>query len=348
MIKQHGGAMYLLKNCVWELTLACCFSCKYCGSSGGVPRENELTTEECLQVSEALSKMGCERVSLIGGEVFMRKDWDQITESLIKHGISTSIITNGYCLSKETIRRIKELQLESVAISLDGPACIHDKYRNKGSFDRAIQTLLNLSGNWIPVSVITTLNSENIDYLEELYRILLKYPISAWQLQACSPMGNAKSNTVSYAFDHKIVLDFVGNHIFEAPFTLGIADNIGYYTEKEGYLRGNLNGLGFFRGCQAGISSIGIDSIGNVRGCESMYCNKFIEGNLRTQSLEEIWNNPNAFSYNRHFTVSRLTGKCRNCSYGSICAGGCRSYNYFTLGKMYESMFCVKSNNTNA
>lgn len=65
---------YQLQSCVWEITLACCFSCKYCGSKGGKARENELTTRECLGVVGQLKELGCERVSLIGGEVFMRPD----------------------------------------------------------------------------------------------------------------------------------------------------------------------------------------------------------------------------------------------------------------------------------
>ena len=61
-----------LRSCVWELTLACCFKCAYCGSGGGTARENELTTEECLDVAGLLASLGCRRVSLIGGEIFLR------------------------------------------------------------------------------------------------------------------------------------------------------------------------------------------------------------------------------------------------------------------------------------
>ena len=45
---------YKLRRCVWEITLACCFKCKYCGSRAGHARENELTTEECLKVADEL------------------------------------------------------------------------------------------------------------------------------------------------------------------------------------------------------------------------------------------------------------------------------------------------------
>ena len=50
------------------------------------------------------------------------------------------------------------------------------------------------------------------------------------------------------------------------------------------------------------ILVIGIDSVGNVRGCESMYDDAFIEGNLREKTLKEIWEGPDAFAYNRKFS----------------------------------------------
>ena len=56
---------YRLDSCVWELTLACCFSCRYCGSKAGHARGSELTTAECLDVAAQLSQLGCRRVSLI-------------------------------------------------------------------------------------------------------------------------------------------------------------------------------------------------------------------------------------------------------------------------------------------
>ena len=69
---------YKLRSCVWEITLACCFSCAYCGSKAGRARVGELTTEECMDVADQLAGLGCRRVSLIGGEVFMRPDWHAI------------------------------------------------------------------------------------------------------------------------------------------------------------------------------------------------------------------------------------------------------------------------------
>lgn len=332
---------YHLNSCVWELTLACCFSCKYCGSRAGRARDNELSTEECLDVANQLASLGCRRVSLIGGEVFLRADWSEIAAALTSKGIKVAIITNGYLFDDSTIQLIKAVGIESVAVSLDSIEAVHDKYRQKGSFRRASLAIDQLCAACIPVSVISTLNSEGAKMLSEFYNFLGQKNIFAWQIQACSPMGNAAGN-VDFKFDHESVISFVANHMRESPFAIGIADNIGYYTEDEGYLRGNLSGFAFYKGCRAGLSSIGIDSIGNVRGCESLYDERFIEGNLRDRSLREIWNDPDAFQYNRVFEKEMLVGKCSKCEYAAFCRGGCKSYNYFTQGELYEAPYCAK------
>ena len=275
--------MYELKFCVWELTLACCFACKYCGSGGGRARPNELSTEECLNIVDQLSSIGCKRVSLIGGEVFMRDDWEIIAKELTLHKIRTSIITNGYQISDSLMDKINECRIESIAVSLDSTKDVHDQFRQRGSFNRAVAAISNVSAHGIPVSVISTLNTVSVRRLHEFYEFLQHLPIFAWQIQACSPMGNAQYYGMDYRFDFEEVLRFVGEKAGNAPFKIGVADNIGYL---------------------------------------------------------EIWDNPNAFSYNRQFVHEMLTGKCASCLHGRYCKAGCRSYNYFAHDKLYESSQC--------
>ncbi len=335
---------YRLDSCVWEITLGCCFRCAYCGSSGGKARDNELTTEECDSVAAQLAGMGCRRVSLIGGEVFMRNDWAPIAGGLASRSISTCIITNGFRLTAERIAPLKKHHRNSVAVSVDGPEDVHDAYRQKGSYRRAMEALEALTSNGIHTSVISALRADNAPRIREFYEILKNYPIFAWQLQACSPMGNAADNRVDVRFDAGEVIRFVAdtawNDAANRSFYIGIADNIGYYTPEETLIRG-IRGLRY-NGCSAGLTTLGIDSVGNVRGCESMYDERFNEGNLRERSLLDIWMDENAFRYNRQFSPDMLTGKCAGCPCGPVCAGGCRSYNWFTTGKLYENILCAR------
>ncbi len=334
---------YRLARCVWEITLACCFECRYCGSRAGRARENELTTDECIRIADELAELGCRRVSLIGGEVFMRHDWKEIVNRMTSAGIAVNIITNGFLFNDRILDDLKVSGIESVSVSLDGPKEIHDKFRQPGSYDRALAAVSALTGAGIPASIITTLHSGNAGRLDEMLETLKQYDVFAWQLQACCPMGNASDGELDYRFDFLSVMDFIDANADMVPFSIGMADNIGYFTEADGRLRGNRSGKAFFRGCLAGISSVGIDSVGNVRGCESLYDERFNEGNLRKQSLRSIWEDPDKFAYNRKFTKGLLTGKCAKCTYGEYCAGGCRSYNYFVHGRLYESPYCARA-----
>ena len=63
---------------------------------------------------------------------------------------------------------------------------------------------------------------------------------------------------------------------------------------------------------------------------------------ISERALRDIWYDPDAFVYNRGFRPDMLTGKCRKCEHRLICAGGCRSFNFFTHGKLYESLRCVQ------
>ena len=296
---------FRLRTCVWEITLACCFRCAYCGSRGGKARDNELSTAECLDVARQLADMGCRRVSVIGGEVFMRPDWAEIVRALTSRGVKVCVITNGFKMTPQIISELKRIKVESVAVSLDGTREVHDAYRRAGGRDRAL-------------SAVRTLSAANI-----------------------SPMGNAGDNGVSVAFDAERVIRFVAETAPKAPFAVGVADNIGYYTPEEGRVRGREGA--YFTGCSAGLTAVGIDSVGNVRGCESMYDERFIEGNLRERSLIDIWTDPGAFAYNRRFTKEMLSGGCKKCPHGDICAGGCRSYNFFTTGRLYENCLCARN-----
>ena len=172
-----------------------------------------------------------------------------------------------------------------------------------------------------------------------LAEYLAENNVKIWQLQICSPFGNASDNTglAPAREDIRRIIE-IYKRLPQSPMKIQLADNIGYYADDQadGMLQQ-------FRGCAAGLLTIGIDSDGNVRGCESLKDDRFIEGNLKTRTLKDIWEDPGSFSYNRKFTADLLTGCCADCEYGNVCAGGCRSHNVFSHNKAYESAICARA-----
>lgn len=335
---------FQLKYCVWELTLKCNFNCLHCGSVAGQARENELTLEECYGVAQELYALRCQNVSLLGGEVFARDDWHHIAKRLISYGIHTNIITNGFRLRSNEWDQIKLSGIKAVCISIDGCEKAHDRIRRAGSFQECLLSVEGIKSRGYGVTIITTLNAYNIEDLEEMYKTFVEHKVDLWQLQLCAPFGNANNRQEFMVKAEQIpkVMSFICEKRKEGLIHIGAADNIGYFAEYEPHLRTPLGKTGFFKGCNAGINTIGIDSVGNIRGCESLYAEEFIEGNVKTCKLSHLWQNEKAFAYNRKFSMSMLSGKCAACDKGRLCAGGCRSMNYFGHGKLYESYLCVK------
>ncbi len=336
-------SQYIPEACVWELTLRCNMRCIHCGSAAGKARTNELTIEECLDVADQLLSLGCERVTLIGGEVFLYKGWEKIARHLSVGGAEVNIITNGYLFGDSEIEQIRYAKLVNVGISVDGMEANHNRIRNvKNSFEKVLQAFALLRGANIPIAVITTLLDFNFQDLEALYHLFLDQEVNTWQLQIGNAMGNLgeQKNFLLDPAKIPLITKFIKEKRFEQKVRLYAGDCIGYYDENELYLRNPPGTLVPWQGCQAGLSVVGIDSLGNVKGCESLYSDRFIEGNLREESLREIWFKEGNFSYNRQFNTALLTGRCTACDKGAICRGGCRSSCYFTSGSLFENYYC--------
>jgi len=324
---------YQLKCAVWEITLRCNLRCSHCGSSAGLPRANELTTQECFRLCEELAELGCEDVSLMGGEPFLREDWFSIAQCIKNLGMNLSIVSNGTILDK-FIDKISQLKPKVVGISLDGMKESHEKIRGKGTFEKVIRAIELLREKGIQTTVITTVSKINFKDLPEMKNLFYKKGIN-WQIQIAMPFGNFKKEQMLSKEEFYATALFIAKERIENSFknlpVIG-AHCYGYYSKI-------LPGCSW-EGCSAGITSIGITSDGGIVGCLSMGNDRFIEGNIREKSLKEIWENPNSFSYNRKFDKNQLGPNCKDCKYGAICKGGCNAMSYILTGQFHNDPYC--------
>src|SRR5258708_21779246 len=59
---------------VWEITLACDLKCHHCGSRAGHVRNDELSTEEALDLVRQFARLGTREITLIGGAAYLTPD----------------------------------------------------------------------------------------------------------------------------------------------------------------------------------------------------------------------------------------------------------------------------------
>ena len=337
------------KVCVWELTLACDLRCGHCGSRAGVARDNEMTTEECLAVVADLAALGCEVITLSGGEPTLHPGWREIAKATRAAGMIPNIVTNGVHCTPEMARDMKDCGLSNAAVSLDGPPAVHEQIRGHGTFAKTCTAVALIQEVGLPVTMMTTINQLNLPLLEETYDLCVSLGVDRWRLQLGKPMGNLEDHS-DWVIEPKELLYLLPrlHRLAErGPVMVGIGDSIGFHSVYDIPLRArSWKGTPqHWGGCQAGMMGIGIESDGGIKGCLSMQCGNdgpasFREGSVRERSLFEIWTDPDVFAYNRKFKASDLTGACASCAHGRTCRGGAHCVSIAVNGTTTENPYC--------
>jgi Fe-coproporphyrin III synthase len=111
-----------------------------------------------------------------GGEPLMREDLPELIRYAKKKGIRAVISTNGTLISSEKAKKLKQIGLSYVGISLDGMEQVHDRFRQKkGAFRDAMAGIKNCQKEGLKVGLRFTMNRFNeaeiphiFDLLEEL------------------------------------------------------------------------------------------------------------------------------------------------------------------------------------
>jgi radical SAM protein with 4Fe4S-binding SPASM domain len=316
------------KSATWELTLRCNLRCGHCGSSAGAPRPNELDRDEKLRTLSDLAALGCERLTLAGGEPTLSPDWEALAEAGAARGVYVNMITNGLIPAAQLVRRAKDAGLRAIGVSVDGLGATHDRLRKRPGLFAKVDELIDACRDAkLPVAAITTLWKGNRDELDALHDHL-RGRVYTWQIQLAEEMGNvlASHDTRLAPKDLLHLVPRIASLIERREQDITVGDNLGYFGPYERVLRQNRRSKQpCWLGCFAGCRHVGIEADGGVKGCLSLQSTRDTEGNVRARPLADIWNAPDAFAYNRRFSLDSLTGFCRTCVHAELCRGGCRS-----------------------
>jgi len=93
--------------------LACAYCTEYDGSSKPVP------LEVMYRRVDHLARLGTSMITVSGGEPLMHPEVEAIVGRARRHGMVATLISNGYLLTRERIRRLNEARLDHLQISID-------------------------------------------------------------------------------------------------------------------------------------------------------------------------------------------------------------------------------------
>lgn len=328
---------YELKTAIIETTGRCNLNCIFCGSDcKNQLNPNELSVEEWRGVVDDLAKLGVKEIVLSGGEPTLKKGVKDLISHISLRGIEWGMVSNGFFMPSDFLKVIEKHKPYAVGLSIDGKEETHNKLRgNPHSFQRTVESIEKLQEIKAPVSVITTVHKLNLKELPAILLFILDKAIYGWQIQLALPFGRMDRirEFLLSQDEFSAVCDFVKTARKTFPF-INIAAADCFAWAPAGILRD-----GRWPGCTAGLRALGIDSLGNVRGCLSMTgCPP--EGNVRERRLIDIWNDPDLFSYNRSFDRRNLSESCQKCQKALICRGGCNSQSFSMAGKFHQGVYC--------
>ncbi|MDN5388012.1 MULTISPECIES: TIGR04053 family radical SAM/SPASM domain-containing protein [Bacillus] len=342
---------------IWELTRACELKCLHCRASAQNKRDpRELTLKEGKDLIDQIHAMDNPLLVLTGGDPLMRDDVFAIIEYAVQKGVRVSMTPSATPnVTREAIQSAKEIGLSRWAFSLDGPTReIHDHFRGTdGSFDLTMKAIRYIHECQLPLQINTVISAYNIDYLDEMAKLIEELNCVLWSVFFLVPTGRAKREDMISPVDHEKVFLWLSRLAKEAPFDIKTTAAQHYrrvviqqkmreakdpnmkIRYEHALQKGKMDVIGGLgrapKGVNDGNGFMFISHIGDVYPSGLL---PFKAGNIREQPLAEIYRESPIFKDLRN--PDGFKGKCGVCEFRHVC-GGSRSRAYALTGDYLES-----------
>lgn len=321
---------------VFELTLNCNLNCIHCGSLAGKKVKEELSTKQALKICKELAAIGARGVALMGGEVILRKDWYNISKEIKDLGMLLSIVTNGYMNPDKVLPKFRKLGVDSISVGFDGTKKTHNYIRGANdAFDKTLKFVDLLHKGGLDPCPITTFHKINFKEFFEIRDLIVGRGLD-WHVNAASLIGRfPKELLLSLEEYYELGMLIAASQKEFSKERIIAGHNFGFHSK----IIPHLSLYPEWNGCYAGKTVLGIKNNGDVNGCLPLP-NQFIEGNVKENSLVELWNDSDFCKFNRKFKEDDLGGYCIKCKYRMSCKGGCTLNSSTLAGKPHRDPLC--------
>jgi MoaA/NifB/PqqE/SkfB family radical SAM enzyme len=266
----------------WQVTNECNLACLHCIEESGPGKAfaDELTDDQVFEVLRQIVDDDVPYLSFSGGEPMVHPRFFDMVDFVCGRGTQLKIETNGHYLTDENCLRLKAAGVKAVQVSLDGAsAATFNRMRVRGDYNRAIAGIRSLGKAGVPIEINYSPTSFNVH--EVGMAVDLAYELGAQSFYTGRTMytGNAVKTwqkltpneaqyDTAFAILHEKTAEYHGRmrvHFHE----MGLLDELRYRLHHPAALLIVLpNGL--------------------VKLINAL---PFVCGDLRRQSLAEIWAN---------------------------------------------------------
>jgi Fe-coproporphyrin III synthase len=325
---------------VWNVGRRCNLHCVHCYSdSANREYAGELTTEEGFALIDDVAAFGAPVLLFSGGEPLIRPDIFELIEHAKARGLRTTLSTNGTLITPVIARRLKDIGMGYVGISLDGIGRVNDMFRgHKGAFDKAVKGFRNCTAVEQRVGLRMTLTRHNVEHIDQIFEFIEAEGIE----RACfyhlvySGRGNRKdelSNEETRAAVDRILwwsqsfanrglrkeIFTVDNHVDGVYIYLRLLAEDPLWAEQM-FKMIRWNGGGLY---SSGVGIANVDFLGNVHPDQFWWSANL--GNVRERPFSEIWQDEsNPLLAGLRDRAPLLKGRCGACQWQDVCGGAFR------------------------
>jgi MoaA/NifB/PqqE/SkfB family radical SAM enzyme len=276
---QHLGAPLYV---AWQITNECNLACMHCIEESGPGKafKDELTQEQVFSVLEQMMALEVPYLSFSGGEPMLHPHFFEMAEYVCSRGSQLKVETNGHLLTAESAARLRDAGVKAVQVSLDGGSrATFNRIRVLGEFDRVLAGIRHLRDAEVPIEINFSPTRFNIHEIAGV--VDLAYELGAYSFYTGRTMytGNAVK-----AWRHLEVPDEDYESFFD---TLRAKAD-----EYKGRMRVYFHEAGLLEELRYRLEEPAALFIVLPNGLVKLInALPFVCGDLRTQSLGEVWAN---------------------------------------------------------
>ena len=250
--------------------------------------------------------------------------------------IENSLQTNGTLLTDEWCRFFKENNF-LIGLSIDGPATVHDAYRQtlngKGSFQKVLNGIRLLNKHGVEWNAMAVVNAQNVKDAATFYNFFKSINCHFIQFTPiverlvphadgrCLASVNEQTQTMSPL---SVTPEEWGAFLCNL-FDLWIKEDVGtYYIQM--FDATLANWVGQTPGLCTLSKSCGHASVmehnGDVFACDHFVFPEYKRGNIHAQTITEMMYSPEQLQFGKNKWQS-LPRQCKECSFLFACYGEC-------------------------
>ena len=320
---------YLPRYIYWELCDHCNLHCITCFANSNPTKHSFVEKEKLFNKIDEITRENKVPIHFGGGEPFLLPYISELFEFLINRKQTFSINTNGVLINDSYIEQLNRSALDKITVSIDGTEEYNDLIRGNGTFNKALNSVKAMIDAEISVSLSFTITAINYENLERYVDYFYKQGIRRFYFFRYVS-DEARDNKLKLSKEDLLnAYSIINSMIKKYRDTSFVIERIVYFP----FL---IDEVKFRAKCEFAKKKMTIRHDGDVLVCSAI---RKKLGNIFTDDLYAIYRHIE----NEIEAILEIPKTCINCTYVTLCKGGCKSFSYSRFGDYcHRDELCYK------